>query len=58
MIPKALQLLIVMVVGGIIMGIMFNIALGRKFHDSGAVVGGAVVGLLMYVLNGGFALEG
>ena len=58
MIPKAIQLLIVMIVGGIIMGIMFNIALNRKFHESGAIVGGAVVGLLMYILNGGFALEG
>lgn len=58
MIPKALQLLIVMIIGGIIMGIMFNIALGRKFFDTGAIVGGAVVGLMMYILNSGFALEG
>ena len=40
------------------MGIMFNIALNRKYYESGAIVGGAVVGLLMYILNGGFALEG
>ena len=56
MIPKILQLLIVMIVGGIIMGIMFNIALGKKFYDSGGIVGGAVVGLLMYILGGGFAV--
>jgi hypothetical protein len=47
-----------MIIGGIIMGIMFNIALGRKFYDTGAIVGGAVVGLMMYILNSGFALEG
>jgi hypothetical protein len=58
MIPKALQLLIVMIIGGVIMGIMFNIALGKKYYDTGAIIGGAVVGLLMYILNGGFALEG
>jgi hypothetical protein len=58
MMPKALQLLIVMIIGGIIMGIMFNIALGRKYYDSGAIIGGAVVGLMMYILNSGFALEG
>ena len=45
-----------MIFGGIVMGIMFNIALGRKVFDSGGIVGGAVVGLLMWVLGGGFSV--
>jgi hypothetical protein len=50
------MLLIVMVIAGIIMGIMFNIALGRKIFESGGIVGGAVTGFLMYVLGGGFGV--
>lgn len=53
---KHFLLLIVMVIAGVIMGIMFNIALGRKFYESGGIIGGAVVGLMMYVLGGGFAV--
>ncbi len=48
-------LMLVMIVAGIIMGIMFNIALGRKFYDTEGIVGGAVVGLFMFILGGGFA---
>ena len=51
-----IMLLIVMVVAGIIMGIMFNIALGKKFYESGGIIGGAVVGLFMYILGGGWAI--
>jgi hypothetical protein len=51
-----ITLLFVMILGGIIMGIMFNIALRRKFYESGGIIGGAVTGLLMYILGGGFAI--
>jgi hypothetical protein len=51
-----IPLLGVMIFAGIIMGIMFNISLSRKFYESGGVIGGAVVGLLMYILGGGFAV--
>jgi hypothetical protein len=50
------QLLSVMIFAGIVMGVMFNIALSRKFYESGGVIGGAVVGLFMYILGGGFAV--
>ena len=53
---KTILLMIVMIIAGIIMGIMFNIALGKKFYESGGIVGGAVVGLLMYILGGGFSV--
>jgi hypothetical protein len=53
---KNLILLFVMVIAGIIMGIMFNIALRRKFYDSGGIIGGAVVGLFMFILGGGFGI--
>lgn len=53
---KNIILLLVMVVAGIIMGIMFNIALGRKFYESGGIIGGAVVGTMMFVLGGGFGV--
>ena len=45
-----------MVIAGIIMGIMFNIALGKKAFDSGGIIGGAVVGLFMYILGGGWGI--
>jgi len=48
--------MIVMIIAGIIMGIMFNIALGRKFYESGGIIGGAVVGLFMFILGGGFSV--
>jgi len=53
---KHLILLIVMVIAGVIMGIMFNIALGRKFYESGGIIGGAVVGFMMFILGGGFGV--
>jgi hypothetical protein len=53
---KNIILLLVMIVAGIIMGIMFNIALGRKFYESGGIIGGAVVGAMMFVLGGGFGV--
>jgi hypothetical protein len=53
---KNIILLIVMIIAGVIMGIMFNIALGRKFYESGGIVGGAVVGLFMYILGGGWGI--
>ncbi len=53
---KNIMLLIVMIIAGVIMGIMFNIALGRKFYESGGIVGGAVVGLFMYILGGGWGI--
>ena len=53
---RIVYLLIVMVIAGIIMGIMFNIALGKKAFDSGGIIGGAVVGLFMYILGGGWAI--
>ncbi len=52
---KVFNLMFVMIFGGIIMGIMFNIALGKKFYDTEGVIGGAVVGLFMFILGGGFA---
>jgi hypothetical protein len=54
---KNVLLLIVMIIAGIIMGIMFNIALGRKFYDTGGIIGGAVVGTMMFVLGGGFGVQ-
>ena len=53
---KHFTLMFVMIIAGIIMGIMFNIALGRKFYESGGIIGGAVVGLFMYILGGGWGI--
>jgi len=53
---RIVYLLIVMVIAGIIMGIMFNISLGRKVLDSGGIIGGAVVGFFMYILGGGWGI--
>jgi hypothetical protein len=53
---KNIILLVVMIIAGMIMGIMFNIALGKKLFDTGAIAGGAVVGVAMYVLGGGFSV--
>ena len=57
MLPKSITLMIIMIFAGIIMGIMFNIALGKKFYDSGGIIGGAVVGLFMWILGGGFSVQ-
>jgi hypothetical protein len=53
---KTIILMLVMIFAGIIMGIMFNIALSRKFYDTGGIVGGAVTGLFMFILGGGFGV--
>ena len=53
---KNIILLVVMIVVGMIMGIMFNIALGKKVFDTGGIAGGVVVGVSMYVLGGGFSI--
>ena len=55
-IPKQITLLFVMVIAGVIMGIMFNIALGQKVLSKQGITGGAVVGIAMYVLGGGFSI--
>ncbi len=57
MLPKSITLMIIMIIAGIIMGIMFNIALGKKFYDSGGIIGGAVVGFFMWILGGGFSVQ-
>lgn len=54
---KVLSLMFVMIFAGIIMGIMFNIALAKKFYDAEGIIGGAVVGLFMFILGGGFAVS-
>jgi hypothetical protein len=43
-------LLIIFLVAGILCGIMFNIALGKKPFDRGGVMGGIVVGALMWAI--------
>ena len=45
-----LALLVVFLIAGIICGAMFNVALGRKFNELGGIVGGLLVGFLMWVL--------
>lgn len=45
-----IYLLISFIIAGLLCGVMFNIALGRKFYESGALLGGIVVGLLMFLL--------
>ena len=43
-------LIIEMIFSGIACGVMINIALGRKVSEIGGWVGGALVGILMYIL--------
>ena len=47
---KTIALLIVFLIAGAACGIMFNVALGRKFSELGGIVGGLVVGALMWLL--------
>ena len=47
---ESIALLIVFLVAGAACGIMFNIALERKFNELGGIVGGLVVGALMWLL--------
>ena len=43
-------LLVIFLVTGILCGVMFNIALGQKPFDRGGVMGGIVVGFLMWAI--------
>ena len=45
-----LFLLVVFLIAGALCGMMFNIALGRKFSELGGLVGGLMTGFLMWVL--------
>jgi hypothetical protein len=45
-----LILLVVFLIAGLLCGIMFNIALGRKPFESGGLMGGLVVGFLMFAI--------
>ncbi|UCC93113.1 MAG: hypothetical protein JSW25_00055 [Thermoplasmata archaeon] len=45
-----IMLLIVFLVSGVLCGMMFNIALGLKPFDRGGIMGGIVVGLLMFAI--------
>jgi hypothetical protein len=45
-----LALLVIFIVTGIVCGMMFNYALGRKMTEMGGVVGGLLVGFLMWLL--------
>lgn len=40
----------VFVAAGILMGIMVNVSIGKKFYDLGGIVGGVLTGLFMLVL--------
>jgi hypothetical protein len=43
-------LLVIFLVTGLVCGIMFNVALGRKPLESGGLMGGLVVGFLMWAI--------
>jgi len=45
-----LQLLVVFIIAGLLCGMMFNIALGRKATEMGGLMGGLVVGILMFAI--------
>lgn len=45
-----LMLLVVFLIAGILCGMMFNIALGRKLFERGGIMGGIVVGVLMFAI--------
>ena len=45
-----LALLVIFIVTGIVCGMMFNYALGRKITEMGGVMGGLLVGFLMWLL--------
>jgi len=49
----AIGLLFVMLGTGALTGLMINISLGQKFYDLGGILGGALVGFIMYMLGGG-----
>ena len=41
---------IVFIIAGMLCGVMFNIALGQKILDRGGVLGGVIVGILMWFI--------
>lgn len=45
-----LWLLVIFLVAGILCGMMFNVALGRKPFEKGGVMGGILVGFLMFAI--------
>lgn len=45
-----LMLLVVFLIAGTLCGMMFNIALGRKPFERGGIMGGIVVGALMFAI--------
>ena len=45
-----LVLLVVFLVAGTLCGMMFNIALGRKPFERGGIMGGILVGFLMFAI--------
>lgn len=45
-----LMLLVVFLIAGTLCGMMFNIALGQKPFERGGIIGGVVVGLLMFAI--------
>ena len=47
---ESIALLVIFLVAGAACGIMINIALGRKYSELGGIVGGLVVGALMWLL--------
>ena len=45
-----LILLVVFLIAGMLCGMMFNVALGRKMTETGGILGGLVVGFLMFAI--------
>ena len=43
-------LLVIFLIAGVLCGMMFNIALGRKPFERGGIMGGIVVGALMWAI--------
>lgn len=50
LVPSWLQLLVVFLIAGLLCGMMFNVALGRKTTEMGGLMGGLVVGILMFAI--------
>jgi len=45
-----IMLLVVFLIAGVLCGMMFNVALGRKLFERGGVMGGLLVGFLMFAI--------
>ncbi len=43
-------MLIIFLIAGILCGMMFNIALGRKVFERGGIMGGIIVGVAMFAI--------